>query len=139
MMSRSLLLAPIAAVAVASAAVAAPVTLPGGTQIQDVKVGTGAAAQPGQSVIVHYTGWLYVDGKRGAQFDSSREPGRGPFSFLLGGGEVIPGWDEGVPGMKIGGKRTLILPPMMAYGADGDDTIPPNSWLIFDVELLGIE
>lgn len=138
-MSRSFLSAPIVAVAFASTAIAAPITLPGGTQIQDVKVGTGPAAQAGQSVIVHYSGWLYVDGKRGKQFDSSREPGRGPFSFLLGGGEVIPGWDEGVAGMKIGGKRTLILPPAMAYGEDGDDTIPPNSWLIFDVELLGIE
>lgn len=138
-MSRSFLSAPIVAVAFASMAIAAPITLPGGTQIQDVKVGTGPAAQAGQSVIVHYSGWLYVDGKRGKQFDSSREPGRGPFSFLLGGGEVIPGWDEGVAGMKPGGKRTLILPPAMAYGEDGDDTIPPNSWLIFDVELLGIE
>lgn len=138
-MSRSYLSAPIAAIALVSAASAAPLTLPGGTRIEDVKIGAGPAAQAGQTVIVHYTGWLYVDGKRGEKFDSSRDPGGGPFSFLLGGGEVIPGWDEGVAGMKAGGKRTLILPPDAAYGAQGDDVIPPNSWLIFDVELLGIE
>lgn len=136
-MSRSFLLAPFAMVA-AAAASAAPVTLPGGTQVQEVKLGAGAVAQPGQSVIVHYTGWLYQNGKRGMKFDSSRDRGQ-PFSFLLGAGEVIPGWDEGVAGMKAGGKRTLILPPAMGYGAEGDDTIPPNSWLIFDVELIGIE
>jgi FKBP-type peptidyl-prolyl cis-trans isomerase len=139
-MSRNVLLVPVAAVAIATAAAsAAPVTLPGGTRIEDVKIGTGPAAQAGQTVTVHYTGWLYVDGQRGAKFDSSRNPGRGPFSFLLGGGEVIPGWDEGVAGMKPGGKRTLILPPAAGYGDEGDDTIPPNSWLIFEVELLGIE
>lgn len=136
-MSRSVLLAPFALIATVAAS-AAPVTLPGGTQVQEVKVGAGAAAQPGQTVTVHYSGWLYRDGKRGKKFDSSRDRGQ-PFSFVLGAGEVIPGWDEGVAGMKTGGKRVLILPPAAGYGDEGDDTIPPNSWLIFDIELLGVE
>lgn len=138
MMSRSVLLAPIAAVAISAAASAAPVALPGGTLAEDVKPGTGAVAQPGRTVTVHYTGWLYQGGKRGKKFDSSRDGGR-PFAFLLGAGEVIEGWDVGVAGMKVGGQRTLILPPAAGYGAEGDDTIPPNSWLIFDIDLLGVE
>lgn len=136
-MSRSVLLAPFALIATVAAS-AAPVTLPGGTQVQEVKVGAGAAAQPGQTVTVHYSGWLYQDDKRGKKFDSSRDRGQ-PFAFVLGAGEVIPGWDEGVAGMKTGGKRVLILPPAAGYGDEGDDTIPPNSWLIFDIELLGVE
>ena len=134
---RSAFLAPLAAVAMAAASAAAPVTLPGGTKIEDLKIGDGAVAQSGQAVTVHYTGWLYLDGMRGKKFDSSR--GGRPFTFTLGAGEVIPGWDAGVAGMKIGGQRTLILPPSAGYGAQGDDTIPPNSWLIFDVELVGVE
>ncbi|MES2498077.1 MAG: FKBP-type peptidyl-prolyl cis-trans isomerase [Pseudomonadota bacterium] len=136
-MYRSVLLAPFALIATVAAS-AAPVTLPGGTQVQEVKVGAGAAAQPGQTVTVHYSGWLYQDGKRGKKFDSSRDRGQ-PFSFVLGAGEVIPGWDEGVAGMKTSGKRVLILPPAAGYGDEGDDTIPPNSWLIFDIELLAVE
>jgi FKBP-type peptidyl-prolyl cis-trans isomerase len=112
-------------------------TLAGGTQVADVVVGKGQAATPGRSVTVHYTGWLYQGGKRTKKFDSS--VGSEPFTFLLGAGEVIKGWDDGVVGMKVGGKRTLILPPAMAYGSEGDDTIPPNSWLIFDIQLLKVD
>jgi len=128
----------LAALMMSSVAIAAPVTLPDGTRIEDSKVGSGTPAQAGQTVTVHYTGWLYLDGKRGPKFDSSRDGGQ-PFSFVLGAGEVITGWDEGVVGMKPGGTRTLILPPEAGYGAEGDDVIPPNSWLIFDVELLKAE
>ena len=111
-------------------------------KIEDLEVGTGAEAQPGQSVTVHYTGWLYdpskADGK-GAKFDSSVERHE-PFVFFLGGGQVIQGWDEGFAGMKVGGKRTLIIPPDMGYGAYGaGGVIPPNATLIFDVELLAIK
>lgn len=128
----------IAALLIGTATVAAPVTLPDGTRLEDGRVGTGAPAQAGQTVSVHYAGWLYLDGKRGPKFDSSRDGGQ-PFSFVLGAGEVIRGWDEGVAGMKPGGTRTLILPPAAGYGAQGDDVIPPNSWLIFDIELLRAE
>ena len=130
------LIAPIAALMMSVTAHAAPVTLPGGTQIEDVEPGTGAAARRGQTVTVHYTGWLYVDGERGKRFDSSR--GGEPFSFQLGAGDVIKGWDAGIVGMKPGGIRTLIIPPAAGYGAEGDDTIPPDSWLMFEVELLKI-
>ena len=107
----------------------------------DRTVGTGAEATPGNMVSVHYTGWLYdpaaTDG-HGKKFDSSLDRGQ-PFSFPLGGGMVIRGWDEGVAGMKIGGKRTLVIPAEMGYGARGaGGVIPPNATLIFDVELLGI-
>ena len=108
----------------------------------DVKVGTGAEAKAGQTVSVHYTGWLYdptAADKHGTKFDSSRDRGT-PFKFPLGGGRVIKGWDQGVAGMKIGGQRTLTIPADMAYGARGAaGVIPPNSTLIFDVELVGIE
>lgn len=108
---------------------------------KDNKIGTGEEAVVGKMVEVHYTGWLY-DGnapdKKGAKFDSSRDRGA-PFSFLLGAGRVIKGWDRGVVGMKTGGQRTLIIPPAMAYGAQGaGGVIPPNAALIFDVELLGL-
>ena len=107
----------------------------------DVKPGTGTEAAKGNTVAVHYTGWLYdpiAQGQKGAQFDSSR--GREPFSFVLGAGRVIRGWDEGVAGMKVGGQRTLIIPPDMAYGSRGaGSVIPPNATLIFDVELLEIK
>lgn len=108
---------------------------------KDTKVGTGEEATIGKAVEVHYTGWLYdasAPDKKGAKFDSSRDRGT-PFSFLLGAGRVIKGWDRGVAGMKVGGERTLIIPPELAYGARGaGNVIPPNAALIFDVELLGL-
>jgi FKBP-type peptidyl-prolyl cis-trans isomerase len=112
-------------------------TIVGGTQVEDVLVGKGQEATPGRSVTVHYTGWLYQSGKRTKKFDSS--VGGEPFTFTLGAGDVIKGWDAGVVGMKVGGKRTLILPPAMAYGSEGDETIPANSWLIFDIQLLKVD
>ena len=118
---------------------AALVTLSGGTRYTDDKVGSGAEAQAGQVVTVHYTGWLYYDGMKGKQFDSSRTNGQ-PFRFVLGNGDVIQGWDEGVAGMKVGGKRTLIVPPQAGYGdAGGGDVIPPGATLLFEVELLGVQ
>lgn len=111
------------------------VTKPDGLVMEDVKVGTGAEAKAGQMVSVHYTGWL----TNGTKFDSSVDRGR-PFEFNLGGGQVIKGWDEGVAGMKVGGKRKLTIPPQLGYGARGAGaTIPPNSTLVFDVELLGVK
>lgn len=108
----------------------------------DSVLGTGAVAEAGQTVAVHYTGWLYnaaADNNRGEKFDSSVDRGR-PFEFPLGAGRVIKGWDEGVAGMQIGGKRTLIIPSEMGYGARGaGSSIPPNSTLLFDVELLEIK
>ncbi|HVW63372.1 MAG TPA: FKBP-type peptidyl-prolyl cis-trans isomerase [Nitrosospira sp.] len=109
---------------------------------KDTKIGTGEEAIIGKAVEVHYTGWLYdpnAADKKGAKFDSSRDRGT-PFSFLLGAGRVIKGWDKGVAGMKVGGQRTLIIPPEMAYGARGaGNVIPPNAALIFDVELIGLK
>ncbi|MEH6435055.1 FKBP-type peptidyl-prolyl cis-trans isomerase [Massilia sp. DD77] len=105
----------------------------------DTVPGTGKEATAGSTAVVHYTGWLFdpsAPSQHGAQFDSSQ--GREPFSFQVGGGQVIKGWDVGVQGMKVGGKRTLILPPEMGYGADGAGPIPPNANLIFDVELLDV-
>lgn len=105
----------------------------------DTVTGTGKEAVAGANVVVNYTGWIYEPNspqQHGAQFDSS--VGRSPFSFPLGAGQVIPGWDEGVKGMKVGGKRTLIVPAAMAYGSNGIGPIPPNSNLIFDVELLEV-
>jgi FKBP-type peptidyl-prolyl cis-trans isomerase FkpA len=106
----------------------------------DVVVGTGAEAMNGRSVTVHYTGWLYSEtaaSNHGAQFDSSR--GRNPITFPLGVGAVIKGWDLGLLGMKAGGRRTLIIPPNMAYGSDGRGAIPPNAALVFDVELVSVQ
>lgn len=107
----------------------------------DVKQGDGAEATPGKAVIVHYTGWLYdpvAADEHGSKFDSSLDR-KVPFSFILGAGKVIKGWDEGVAGMKVGGKRTLVIPPSMGYGERGaGGVIPPNATLIFDVELLDI-
>lgn len=104
----------------------------------DSKVGSGAEATPGKQVKVHYTGWLNDGGKKGKKFDSSLDRGE-PFSFTLGVGQVIPGWDQGVAGMKVGGARTLEIPSHLAYGSRGAGAaIPPNSDLIFDVELLGV-
>ncbi|HXD37958.1 MAG TPA: FKBP-type peptidyl-prolyl cis-trans isomerase [Rhodanobacter sp.] len=107
----------------------------------DTTVGTGAEATPGMKVTVHYTGWLYDDSardKHGSQFDSSRDHGE-PFSFVLGAGNVIDGWDQGVAGMRVGGKRTLLIPAALGYGARGAGAdIPPNASLVFDVELLDV-
>jgi FKBP-type peptidyl-prolyl cis-trans isomerase FkpA len=114
-------------------------TTPSGLIIDDVLVGTGATAAAGQNVTVHYTGWLLFGGEKGKKFDSSRDRGD-PFDFALGAGQVIKGWDEGVQGMKIGGKRTLTIPPALGYGARGaGGAIPPNATLIFDVELLKVQ
>jgi FKBP-type peptidyl-prolyl cis-trans isomerase FkpA len=109
-----------------------------GLQIEDVVVGSGDTAAPGQQVSVHYTGWLYENDQAGRKFDSSKDRGQ-PFDFPLGGGRVIRGWDEGVAGMKVGGTRRLIIPPALGYGARGaGGVIPPNATLLFEVELLGI-
>ncbi|MBS0234601.1 MAG: FKBP-type peptidyl-prolyl cis-trans isomerase [Proteobacteria bacterium] len=114
-------------------------TTPSGLQYEDTQVGTGATPETGQICVMNYTGWLYVDGKKGAKFDSSLDRGT-PFEFPIGTGRVIKGWDEGVASMKVGGKRTLIIPPQLGYGARGaGGVIPPNATLIFDVELLGIK
>ncbi len=114
------------------------VTTPTGLQYIDTEVGTGAEAKAGQNVLVHYTGWLYNNGEQGAKFDSSKDRGQ-PFAFGLGQRMVIAGWDEGVAGMKVGGKRTLIIPPELGYGARGaGGVIPPNATLKFDVELLDL-
>ena len=111
-------------------------------QINDVKTGTGTQAVNGRIVTVHYTGWVYSTSAadhHGKQFDSSRNVGRTPFSFTLGVGQVIPGWDQGVAGMRVGGQRTLIIPPNLGYGSGGfPPDIPPNATLVFDVELLDV-
>jgi FKBP-type peptidyl-prolyl cis-trans isomerase FkpA len=104
--------------------------------------GTGAEAAPRKALFVHYTGWLYdpsaADGK-GAKFDSSAER-RVPFGFVLGVGKVIKGWDEGLPGMRVGGKRTLVIPPELAYGERGaGNVIPPNATLLFEIELVDVK
>ena len=110
-----------------------------GLKYTDVKVGTGAQPKAGQTAVVHYTGWLYENGAKGKKFDSSVDRGQ-PFEFPIGTGRVIPGWDEGVLTMKVGGKRTLIIPPALGYGARGaGGVIPPNATLIFDVELIDVK
>ena len=110
-------------------------------QTTDTTTGSGAEATTGRRVTVHYTGWIYderADNKHGKTFDSSVERGE-PFTFTLGAGQVIRGWDEGVAGMKVGGKRTLIIPPQLGYGARGaGGVIPPNATLLFEVELLEV-
>lgn len=145
LLSTLLGLASLAGVTAATAADAGPADLPKAPVTAlakiDRSVGSGAEATPGRSVQVHYTGWLYdpaaADG-HGKKFDSSVDRGQ-PFVFGLGAGMVIRGWDEGVAGMKVGGKRTLVIPPDMGYGARGaGGVIPPNATLIFDVELLGV-
>ena len=111
------------------------VTTASGLMIEELAAGDGAAAKSGDQVTVHYTGWL----TNGRKFDSSHDR-RDPFSFSLGRGNVIAGWDEGVAGMKIGGKRKLTIPPELGYGARGaGGVIPPNATLVFEVELLGVE
>ena len=128
-----------APLSVRSALAAGAVTMPDGLRIIDVKPGTGPVPQAGQTVTVNYTGWLYVDGKKGKKFDSSLDRNQ-PFSFTLGQGQVIKGWDEGLATMHVGGKRTLIIPPDLGYGADGAGAdIPPGATLIFDVDLLSVK
>ena len=130
--------------AMVTAACGGGIDVPPPTQLvkADTKVGTGAEAVAGQAVTVHYTGWLYdpaTPDHKGAKFDSSRDRNE-PFTFNLGGAEVIRGWDEGVAGMKVGSARTLTIPPDMGYGARGaGGVIPPNATLVFDVELLGVK
>ena len=121
-----------------------PVQLLDPRQITDTKVGAGAEAAAGKSVLVHYTGWFYKQlaaGGKGRKFDSSRDGGREPLSFTLGQGRVIKGWDQGLVGMKVGGKRTLIIPSHLAYGkaGAGGGSIPPDAPLIFEVELLDVK
>jgi peptidylprolyl isomerase len=137
------------ALALAVAALVAPpssaqtqgkmVTTASGLKYVDVKVGTGPSPKRGQTVEVHYTGWLYENGAKGKKFDSSVDRHE-PFEFPVGAGQVIKGWDEGVATMKVGGKRTLIIPPQLGYGARGaGGVIPPNATLMFDVELLAVK
>ena len=137
-----LALAMIAAGAPHGQAVAAEgqvIEMPDGLKYTDNKIGDGAAATPGSKVSVHYTGWLYKDGAKGAKFDSSLDRGQ-PFALTLGAHQVIAGWDEGVAGMKVGGERTLIIPPELGYGARGaGGVIPPNATLMFDVQLLKVQ
>jgi FKBP-type peptidyl-prolyl cis-trans isomerase FkpA len=114
-------------------------TTASGLQIADSKVGTGATPKPGQTCVMHYTGWLYENGAKGKKFDSSVDRGE-PFEFPIGQKRVIAGWDEGVASMKVGGKRTLIIPPALGYGSRGaGGVIPPNATLIFEVELLDVK
>jgi peptidylprolyl isomerase len=114
-------------------------TTPSGLKIIDTLPGTGASPKTGQTCVMHYTGWLYENATKGKKFDSSVDRNE-PFAFKIGVGQVIPGWDEGVLTMKVGGKRTLIIPPGLGYGARGaGGVIPPNATLIFDVELIGIK
>ncbi|HEY0664067.1 MAG TPA: FKBP-type peptidyl-prolyl cis-trans isomerase [Thiobacillaceae bacterium] len=113
-------------------------TTPSGLIIDDTAIGAGEAAAAGRQVTVHYTGWLLEKGAKGRKFDSSKDRGD-PFVFPLGRGQVIKGWDEGVQGMKVGGSRTLTIPPELGYGARGaGGVIPPHATLIFEVELLNV-
>ena len=112
---------------------------PSGLQYEDTKVGTGASPQKGQTCVMNYTGWLWENGAKGKKFDSSVDRGQ-PFEFAIGQRRVIAGWDEGVATMKVGGKRTLIIPPELGYGARAaGGAIPPNATLMFDVELLKVD
>jgi peptidylprolyl isomerase len=122
-----------------AAQAAGEVTTPSGLRIIDVKPGTGPVPQAGQTVTVNYTGWLFVDGKKGKKFDSSLDRNE-PFSFTIGQGQVIKGWDEGLATMHVGGKRTLIIPPDLGYGASGaGGDIPPGATLIFDIDLISVK
>ena len=110
-----------------------------GLKYEDTVVGSGASPQRGQTCVMHYTGWLWVNNAKGAKFDSSVDRGE-PFDFPLGMGRVIKGWDEGVATMKVGGKRTLLIPPALGYGSRGaGGVIPPNATLLFEVELLRVQ
>ena len=110
-----------------------------GLGIEDTQVGTGASPVKGKTCVMHYTGWLYTDGVKGKKFDSSVDRGE-PFEFQIGVGQVIKGWDEGVMSMKVGGKRTLVIPPELGYGARGvgGGLIPGGATLLFEVELLDL-
>src|SRR6267154_5018572 len=122
----------------ASAQVGTTVTTPSGMKMTDTVVGTGATPKRGQTCVMHYTGWLYQGGAKGQKFDSSLDRGQ-PFEFPIGRQRVIAGWDEGVASMKVVGKRTLIIPPELGYGARGaGGVIPANATLLFEVELLGV-
>lgn len=111
---------------------------PTGLSYEDTVVGTGPAPAKGKRCVMHYTGWLWVNGAKGAKFDSSLDRGQ-PFEFALGVGQVIKGWDEGVATMAVGGKRTLLIPPHLGYGASGAaGVIPPGATLLFEVELLRV-
>jgi len=110
-----------------------------GLRYEDTQEGTGASPKSGQTCVMHYTGWLWEKNAKGKKFDSSHDRGQ-PFEFVLGRGNVIKGWDEGVASMKVGGKRTLLIPPQLGYGASGaGGLIPPNATLLFEVELLGVK
>jgi FKBP-type peptidyl-prolyl cis-trans isomerase FkpA len=140
-MTATIITLPLACVATVAAAQTAgkAMTTASGLQIIDTVVGTGASPKPGQTCVMHYTGWLYEDGKKGKKFDSSVDRNE-PFEFPIGQHRVIAGWDEGVATMKVGGKRTLIIPAALGYGARGaGGVIPPNATLMFDVELLNVK
>lgn len=114
-------------------------TTASGLSYEDTRAGTGASPAKGQTCVMHYTGWLWENGAKGAKFDSSHDRGR-PFSFPIGQGRVIAGWDEGVAGMQVGGARTLLIPPELGYGARGaGGVIPGNATLLFEVELLELK
>ena len=126
------------AAGVTTSAMGQSMTTASGLQVTDTKVGGGASPKTGQICVMHYTGWLYQNGVKGAKFDSSRDRGD-PFEFSIGTGQVIKGWDEGVATMKVGGKRTLVIPPHLGYGARGaGGVIPPNATLLFEVDLLAV-
>ncbi len=133
--------AALAAIGCGGSSPTAPTFLPFAEFSQtDLRVGDGAEATAGRSLTVHYTGWLYDPTQaeqKGQQFDTS--VGRDPFTFTLGAGRVIQGWDQGVVGMKVGGQRRLIIPPSLAYGSTGSGPIPPNATLVFDIELLDVQ
>ncbi len=138
-MKKIILLMVVAIFMCVSSGMASMMTTDSGLRYEDHKIGDGATATAGQKVSVHYTGWLDQDGEKGKKFDSSVDRGR-PFDFPLGAGRVIRGWDEGVAGMKVGGKRTLYIPAKLGYGARGaGGAIPPNADLIFDVEVLKVQ
>ena len=132
----------LAAIAVAVGINAEPASakkLADGLDVTDTTVGTGKEATAGSTAVVNYSGWVWVNNAKGTKFDSSYDRGE-PFSFPLGAGAVITGWDEGVAGMKVGGKRTLIVPPELGYGAAGaGGVIPPNATLLFEVELVDVK
>ena len=114
-------------------------TTPSGLQYEDTVEGTGASPKTGQTCVMHYTGWLFENKTKGKKFDSSLDRGQ-PFEFPIGQGRVIQGWDEGIATMKVGGKRTLVIPPSIGYGVRGaGGVIPPNATLLFEVELLGVK
>lgn len=113
-------------------------TTPSGLQYEDTRAGTGAQPTAGQTCVMHYTGWLWVNGAKSAKFDSSHDR-KEPFAFPIGRGRVIKGWDEGVASMRVGGARTLLIPPDLGYGARGaGGVIPPNATLLFEVELIAL-